>query len=179
MEVHWTQISAGFLQPWFLICLNVRITMGVLRVPTPSASRQVGGIGTGFTLLLKQPIDGQIYMKQWLAWHWTSGKRGVWSLWVGKQIRQALIAPAYCLSIYSLQCRERKPNQSPQRSPWVEEKELRVQELKDRVLKRRKLHRLEDFKRSDGPLKHSAEYVSMHINKLPWAREGIKHKDQR
>lgn len=44
---------------------------------------------------------------------------------------------------------------------------MRVQGYQDRVLKRRKLNRLEDFKRSDGPLWYSAAYVSMHMSKPP------------
>ena len=45
-------------------------------------------------------------------------------------------------------------------------------DTKDRVLKRRKPHR-----RGSLEIKYSAEYVSMHMSKLPETREGTMKKD--
>lgn len=79
----------------------------------PFTSRKDGATGNEFTLPLKKTNNGRNIGNNGLhdAGH---QEKGAWPLWDGKQIRWALIAPAYCLSLSRLHHRQRK----------LEEKEL-------------------------------------------------------
>lgn len=123
----------------------------------PFTSRKDGATGNKFTLPLKETNDGRNIGNNGLhdAGH---QEKGAWPLWDGKQIRWALIAPAYCLSLSRLHHRQRK----------LEEKELSSGKPRTRYWRGKKLHRQRIWR--GQMIEYSAEYVSTK------AREGSTHR---